>query len=114
MVEPTDAPGTRATSLGASASVNPGALMVKATVVLAVRLPDVPVIDTVALPGAALLLAVSVNTLLLDAGFGENEAVTPLGKPDAARVTLPLNPYCPLIETVDVELVPSFMVRLFG
>ena len=26
------------------------------------------------------------------AGFGEKDAVTPLGKPDAERVTLPVNP----------------------
>jgi hypothetical protein len=26
-------------------------------------------------------------------GFGEKDAVTPLGKPDAERLTLPVNPF---------------------
>jgi len=46
-------------------------------------------------PTAAELLAVSVSVLLYPAvvGFGEKDAVTPLGKPDAERVTLPVNPF---------------------
>jgi hypothetical protein len=40
------------------------------------------------------LLAVSVIVLLPVVGLGANDAVTPLGKPDAERVTLPVNPYC--------------------
>jgi hypothetical protein len=38
------------------------------------------------------LLVVSVSTLLPVAGLGLNAAVTPLGNPEAARVTLPANP----------------------
>jgi hypothetical protein len=41
----------------------------------------------------AVLMAVSVNVLAVLAGFGLNDAVTPLGKPDADMVTLPPNPF---------------------
>jgi hypothetical protein len=63
------------------------------SVVVSVRLPDVPVIVSVAVPVAAVALAVNVSVLLLVAGLGLNAAVTPLGKPDAERVTLPLKPF---------------------
>ena len=42
----------------------------------------------------AVLVAVNV-TILVVAPAGANEAVTPLGKPDAARLTLPLKPLMP-------------------
>jgi len=35
----------------------------------------------------------SVNVLSYVVGLGENDAVTPLGKPDTERFTLPANPY---------------------
>ena len=39
------------------------------------------------------LLAVSVRVLPpVEMGFGAKDAVTPLGRPDAERVTLPANP----------------------
>ena len=56
------------------------------------KFPDVPVIVTVAVPVAAVLLAVSVNVLALVVLVGLKDAVTPLGKPDADRLTLPLKP----------------------
>ena len=63
---------------------------VRAMVVVADSVPDVPVIVTVEGPVAAVLLAVRVSTLLPVVGFVPNEAVTPLGRPDAAKsVTLP-------------------------
>lgn len=48
---------------------------------------------TEVVPRAAELLAVSVTVADPVAGFGEKDAVTPLGRPDAARLTLPVNPY---------------------
>jgi len=84
--------GTRLTVLGAAESVNPGVLMVRFTPVLAVSAPEVPVMVIVGLPGTAELLADRVNVLLPVVGFGENDAVTPLGNPEAARLTLPANP----------------------
>ena len=72
------------------------ALTVSAIVVEAVRLPEVPVMVIVAAPRAAVLLAVKVTPVdPVVVGFVAKLAVTPLGKPVAARVTLPLsgNPF---------------------
>ena len=68
------------------------ALTVRARVVVAVRLPEVPVMVTVELPVVAVELAVRVRMLLPVVGFVPKAAVTPLGRPEAARVTLPENP----------------------
>lgn len=79
---------------------------VRAMVVVAGRAPDVPVIVTVKDPVVAVLLAVRVSTLLPVVGFVPNEAVTPLGKPDAARVTLPVKPPTSVTLIVLVPLLP--------
>jgi hypothetical protein len=79
---------------------------VNAMVVLAVRLPEVPVMVTVDVPTVAELLAVSVSTLEAVAGLVPKDAVTPLGKPVAARVTLPLNPFAPVTVIVSVAPLP--------
>lgn len=71
-----------------------------------VKLPDVPVTVTVAVPVVAVLLAVSVTVLVLVVLPGLNKAVTPLGSPEAARLTLPLKPFCGVIAIVLVPLVP--------
>jgi len=56
---------------------------------------------TVELPVAAVLLAVNVSVLVVPvAGFGLNDAVTPVGRPDAARFTAPVNPFSRLTVTV--------------
>ena len=81
-------------------------LMVSAIVVLAVRVPEVPVIVTVDVPAVAELLAFSVSTLDALVGLVPNEAVTPLGKPDAARVKLPVNPFRSATVMVSVPLLP--------
>jgi hypothetical protein len=54
--------------------------------------PELPVIVTVEVPVAAVALAVSVKELVVVADAGLKDAVTPLGKPDADKLTLPLNP----------------------
>jgi hypothetical protein len=72
----------------------------------AVRLPEVPVIVTVAGPVAAMSLAVSLSTLVPVVGFGTNAAVTPLGRPVADRFTLPANPPASATEIVFVTLLP--------
>jgi hypothetical protein len=87
---------------------------VSASVVVAVKLPEVPVIVTVADPVVAVLLAVSVSTLVPVVGFVPNAAVTPLGRPDAARVTLPVNPPTSVTVIVLVPLPPCVIVRLLG
>ena len=82
--------------------------------VVFVKLPDEPVTVTETVPVAAVLLAVSVNVLVLAVLLGLNEAVTPLGRPDADKLTLPLKPPCGMTVMVLVPLAPSTTVRLFG
>ena len=90
------------------------AFTVRARVVLAFRLPEVPVMVTVTVPVAAVALAVRVSVLVPVVGFGLKPAVTPLGRPDAASVTLPLNPFTSCTVMVLVPLPPWVIVRLLG
>lgn len=61
----------------------------------AVTLPEVPVITALYWPMLADAEAVRVIVLEKDVGFGEIDAVTPLGKPEIEKLTLPENPFCP-------------------
>jgi len=87
---------------------------VKLTVVLLWRLPDVPLMMTVNVPVAEVLLALSVSVLAVVTGLELNEAATPLGSPDADKLTLPLNPFSGVMVIVLVPLVPCMMLRLLG
>ncbi len=73
-----------------AASVKPGTAMVRLTVAVSFSFPDVPVTVTVDVPPVAVLAAVSVRALELVALAGLKDAVTPLGRPDATRLTAPL------------------------
>ena len=54
------------------------------------------------------LLAVNVRTDDPVAGFGENDAVTPVGNAeDTARLTLPVNPSAAVMDTVVVAVPPG-------
>jgi hypothetical protein len=88
--------------------------MVRAIVAEFDKLPEVPVMATVAVPVVAVLLAVNVKVLVVVAGFVLKDAVTPLGKPDADKVTLPVNPFCGVTVTVLVPLAPCAIVKLLG
>src|ERR1700676_5021669 len=81
-------------------------LTVSAMLVVAVNVPDVPVIMRFDVPAVAVLLAAKVSTLAPVVGLVPNEAVTPVGSPDAVSVTLPLNPPAPVTVTVSVALLP--------
>jgi hypothetical protein len=61
---------------------------------------------TLEVPVVAVLLAARVSTLAPVVGLVPNEAVTPVGNPDAASATLPLNPPAPVTVTVSVALLP--------
>ena len=76
--------------------------------------PQVPVIVSEAVPVAAVLLAVSVKVLVLVVLLGLNDAVTPLGRPDADKLTLLLKPFCGEIVIVLAPLAPCTIVRLLG
>ncbi len=70
-------------------SVKPTETTVRATVVVAVREDEVPVIVSVEDPSDALLAADNVKVLLVVAEPGVRVAVTPAGRPDTASATVP-------------------------
>jgi hypothetical protein len=92
---------------------------VREIAVVFVRLPDTPVMVTVTVPVVAVPPAVSVNVLLvavllLAVLLGLNDAVTPLGRPDADKLTLPLKPFCGVTVMVLAPLPPWVIVKLLG
>src|SRR6266404_944734 len=87
---------------------------VREFVVVFVKLPDEPVTVTVTVPVVAMLPADCVNVLVLAVLLGLNDAVTPLGRPDADKLTLPLKPFCGVTVMVLVPVVPRVIVKLFG
>jgi hypothetical protein len=91
-----------------------GPVTARVIVAVFVKLPDVPVIVTGTVPMVAVLLAVNVSVLVVVAGFGLNEAVTPLDSPDADKLTGPLKPACGVIVIVLVPLAPWAMLMLVG
>ena len=76
--------------------------------------PDAPETVTVTVPVVALVLAASVNVLVFVVLLGLNDAVTPLGKPDADKLTLLLKPPCGVTVMVLVPLAPWTRLRLLG
>jgi hypothetical protein len=68
----------------------------------------------VTVPVVAVLLAASVNVLVLAVLPGLNDAVTPLGKPDADKLTLLLKPFCGVTVMVLALLAPCAIVKLLG
>src|SRR5580698_3090175 len=82
----------------------PNGFTVSVIVVVALRLPEVPVMVTVAVPVLAVWLAVKVTTLDEVAGFRLKTAVTPFGSPEVDSVTLPENPFTGAMVIVLVPL----------
>ena len=78
-------------------------LTAKETVVELLTLPLTPLMVTVKVPMAALVLAVKVKVLVLVVVVGLNDAVTPPGRPEAERMTAPLNP----LSGVTVMVLPT-------
>ena len=82
--------------------------------------PDVPVTVTVAVPVVAVEEAVSVSVEAAPpfaggvTGLVENEAVTPLGRPEALRVVAELKPFRLLTVMVLVPFEPRVTVREAG
>jgi hypothetical protein len=111
------APWVSAKLLGDAESVKLGTgsgFTVREMVVEFVKLPEVPVMITVTVPVAAVPLAVSVNVLVLVVLLGLNDAVTPLGRPEADKLTLPLKPFCGVTVMVLAPLAPWVSVKLLG
>ena len=88
------------------------AITVTGTVVKFVRLPEVPVTVTFAVPVVAVLAAVRIKTLELVTGFALSQAVTPLGNPEMDKLTLPVNPFCADTKIVLASLPPWGMPKL--
>jgi hypothetical protein len=103
--------------LGAAESVKSGGgVTVRAIIVVAVRLPDVPVtVTVVGPPVTAEPLAVSVKTLVVPVLVGLNEAVTPVGRVEVtAKLTLPEKPPEGVTVIVLVPLLPCAMLKVLG
>jgi hypothetical protein len=83
-----------------------GAATVKLTVAVLCKVPDVPVIVTVEFPSVAEALAVRVSVPGLAVVAVLKDAVTPVGSPDAARVTVPLKAFCGVTEMVLAPVDP--------
>src|SRR5258708_39656476 len=81
-------------------------LTVSAMLVVAVNVPEVPVMVRFEVPAVAVLLAVRVNTLAPVVGLEPNDAVTPAGSPAMASVTLPANPPVSVTVILSVVAVP--------
>jgi len=80
---------------------------VSAMAVVEVRAPEVPVTVTVTgPPTVAEPLAVSVTTWVPSVEPAAKLAVTPLGKPDAASATVPVNPPTSVTEMVLLPFSP--------
>lgn len=93
IVDVTLEPCVRLNEFGEAERVKFGrGVTVSETVVVCDELPDVPVMVTVTVPRAAALLAVSVSVLAVLVLLGLNVAVTPVGRPEAERLTVPLKP----------------------
>lgn len=69
---------------------------------------------TVAVPVVAVELAVSVTTLVDVVGLVPKLAVTPEGKPEAERLTLPVKPPEGVTVIVLLPLLPCVTVKLAG
>ena len=71
-------------------------------------------IVTEEVPVVAVELAVKVATLLPVVGFVPKLAVTPDGRPDADKLTLPVNPPLGLTVIVELPLLPRVTDKLLG
>ena len=102
--------GATLTLAGEAARVNVGGpVTVTVTLAALLRLPEVPVMVMVAGPEGAEAATVSVSVLLVVADDGLNNAVTPVGRPEAARFTAPVKPFCGATVTVSVPVVSGAM-----
>jgi hypothetical protein len=95
-----------ASEVGDRETTGPLLVTVSINVVDPAELPDMPEMVRAAVPIVAVAFAVRVNVLVVVAGLGTNAAVTPLGKLEAAKVTLPLKPFTGATVMVLEPLLP--------
>src|SRR5215470_8146207 len=77
-------------------------------------MPLEPVMVTVTVPVVAEADAVKVTRLVVAVGLVPNKAVTPFGKPDADRVTVPAKPFTGFTVIVLEPEFPCVTVTLEG
>ena len=77
-------------------------------------MPETPVIVIVEVPVVAVLLAVKVTTLVEVVGLVPNEAVTPEGRAEFERDTLPVKPPDGVTVIVELPLLPCVTLKLLG
>src|SRR5262249_7775449 len=90
------------------------AVTVREIVVEALKLPDVPVTVTSNIPVTATVLALSCSVLIPVVLGGLNDAVTPLGKPEADKLTLSLKPLSGVTLMVLEPLLPWATLSKLG
>ncbi len=78
------------------------------------RVPDLPLTLTLKVPVVAELPTVNVSVLAEVEEFGLKVAVTPAGRLDAEKLTLPVKPRIGLMVIVDVPVLPRATLRLLG
>jgi len=84
----------------------PAGTMVSEMFVWLDKLPDAPAIVTEKVPVAALLAAANVTVLDDGSDGGLNDALTPLGRPEAEKLTVPPKPFCGVTAMRLPPLVP--------
>ena len=84
------------------------------TVAALLKLADVPTIVIVNIPVAAALLGDSVRVLVVVVLVGMKDAVTPFGRPEADKLTLPVNPFSGITVIVLEPFDPCRMFMLLG
>ena len=82
--------------------------------VVALSVPEVPVMVIGYVPATVDAATARVTTLDVVDEVGLNVAVTPVGRPEAANVTLPENGLTSVTVMVSVPLAPGATVRLVG
>jgi len=90
------------------------AVTAREIVVEALKLPDVPVTVTSNVPVTATVLALSCSVLIPVVLGGLNDAVTPLGKPEADKLTLSLKPLSGVTLMVLEPLLPWATLSKLG
>ena len=85
---------------------------VSVTLAFAVDPPDAPVMVTVFVPVCAELLTLKARVLCELVLEGLNDAVTPVGRPEFERLTLPAKPWRGVTVMVLDPLAPCCRLRL--
>ncbi len=107
-------PCTRLRLLGDAERVKFGTVITRLIEAVRLKLPEVPVTVTVAVPAVAAGPAANVRVLDPVVLAGLNDAVTPFGRPDTVKLTLPLKPFCGPTARVLTLLLPCTRLRLLG